>query len=360
MPDQDGDKTQDPTPHRRQKAREEGQAAKSQDLSSAVLLLAGTFILLTAGRSVTRFVADYSRRLLGGDPWVEADVNFAVTVWNGTIAGLAGELLPVFGLVLMAAVAVNLAQVGFMFIPKKVQPELSKIDPLKGAKRLFSLQSVARLVFGLFKVLVVAMVAYFALYAEKDTILGLAALSVGEAAAYMTQLLLWTTIKIGVALLILAILDYGFQRWKHEQDLRMTHQEVREEMRNLEGDPHIAARRKAVQRKLAMDRLSEAVPKADVVVTNPTELAIAIQYEPEKMDAPIVVAKGAGVLAQRIRRLALENGIPIIEKKPLAQALYREVDVGKPVPHQRYAAVAEVLAYVYQLQGRKAPPARAA
>ena len=131
-------------------------------------------------------------------------------------------------------------------------------------------------------------------------------------------------------------------------------------MKNLEGDPHVAARRKQVQRQLAMDRLSDAVPKSDVVVTNPTELAIAIKYDPEEMDAPLVVAKGAGVLAQRIRRLALENGIPIVEKKPLAQALYREVDVGKPVPHQRYAAVAEVLAYVYQLQGREAPTQRAA
>ncbi|MHB8902951.1 MAG: EscU/YscU/HrcU family type III secretion system export apparatus switch protein, partial [Thermoguttaceae bacterium] len=183
---------------------------------------------------------------------------------------------------------------------------------------------------------------------------------VEEIAAYLVGLLIWTTIKIGAALLILALLDYGFQWWKQEQDLKMTTQEVREEMRNLEGDPHIAARRKAVQRQLALERLANAVPKADVVVTNPTELAIAIRYEPEKMDAPIVVAKGAGVLAQRIRRLALEHGIPIVEKKPLAQALYREVDIGRPVPHERYAAVAEVLAYVYQLQGRKTPAPRAA
>lgn len=360
MPDQDGEKSQDPTAHRRQKAREEGQVAKSQDLGSAVLLLAGMMILLTCGKSVTDFMADYSRRLLGGEPWMKADVEFAVSVWNGTVAGLANELLPVFGMMLLAAIAVNLAQVGFMFLPKKLELDITKLDPLKGAKRLFSMQSVARLVFGLFKVLVVGLVAYFALYKEKETVLGLAALSVGEVTVYLIQLLIWTTIKIGVALLILALLDYGFQRWKHEQDLKMTTQEVREEMRNLEGDPHIISRRKAVQRQLAMERLSTAVPKADVVVTNPTELAIAIRYEPEEMDAPIVVAKGAGVLAQRIRRLALENGIPIVEKKPLAQALYREVDVGKPVPHERYAAVAEVLAYVYQLQGRKAPTPRAA
>lgn len=360
MPDQDGEKSQDPTPHRRQKAREEGQVAKSQDLGSAVLLLAGMLILLTSGRSASNFVADYSRRLLGGEAWISADTNFAVSVWNGTVAGMAGVLLPIFGLMLVAAIVVNLAQVGFLFLPKKVAFDISKIDPMKGAKRLFSMQSVARFVFGLFKVLVVSCVAYVSLYSEKETILGLAALSVGEVTAYITEILVWTTIKIAVALLILAILDYAFQKWKHEQDLKMTQQEVREEMKNLEGDPHVAARRKQVQRQLAMDRLSDAVPKSDVVVTNPTELAIAIQYDPEEMDAPIVVAKGAGVLAQRIRRLALEHGIPIVEKKPLARALYREVEVGKPVPHERYAAVAEVLAYVYQLQGREAPAPRAA
>jgi len=172
------------------------------------------------------------------------------------------------------------------------------------------------------------------------------------------EILLWTTIKIGIALLVLAILDYGFQRWKHEQDLKMTPQEVREELRNLEGDPHIIARRKAVQRQLVLNRLSETVPKADVVITNPTELAVAVQYEPETMAAPIVVAKGAGVMAQRIRRLAIENNIPIVEKKPLAQALYRDVDVNQPIPQDKYAAVAEILAYVYQLKGKEIPASR--
>jgi len=356
MPDQDGEKSQDPTPHRRQKAREEGQVAKSQDLGSAVLLLAGMVTLLLAGPALIDFLGDYTRDQLGGTPWVEADVNFAVAQWNRTVGALARYLLPIFGVMVAVAVAVNLAQVGFLFLPKKLAFDLTRLDPLKGAKRLFSVQSVARLMFGMFKIAVVAAVAYGSLYSEQDAVLGLAALSVGEMGAYLLQLLVWTTIRIGVALLILAILDYAFQRWKHEQDLKMTSQEVREEMKNLEGDPQVIARRKAVQRQLVMNRLSDAVPKADVVVTNPTELAIAIQYDPETMEAPIVVAKGAGVIAQRIRMLALENGVPIVEKKPLAQALYREVEMGRPIPHDRYAAVAEMLAYVYQLQG-KTPPA---
>jgi flagellar biosynthetic protein FlhB len=135
----------------------------------------------------------------------------------------------------------------------------------------------------------------------------------------------------------------------------MTHQEVREEMKNLQGDPNIVARRRQIQRQMALNRISSSVPKADVIVTNPTELAVAIQYEPAEMNAPVVVAKGAGVLAQRIRTLGLEHNIPIVERKPLAQLLYKEVDIGKPVPTQSYAAVAEVLAYVYQLKGKKLP-----
>jgi flagellar biosynthetic protein FlhB len=166
---------------------------------------------------------------------------------------------------------------------------------------------------------------------------------------------------IGLALLLLAVLDYGVQRWKYEQDLRMTHQEIREEMKNVQGDPQIVARRRAIQRQMVLNRISTSVPKADVVVTNPTELAVAIQYDPQEMAAPVVVAKGAGVLAQRIRRLALENNIPVVERKPLAQLLYKEVDINKPIPTDSYAAVAEVLAYVYQLQGKKLPaPPRAA
>ncbi|MFW5693209.1 MAG: EscU/YscU/HrcU family type III secretion system export apparatus switch protein, partial [Thermoguttaceae bacterium] len=259
------------------------------------------------------------------------------------------------GILLLAAVAVNVFQIGFLFLPSKLAPDITRLDPLKGFGRLFSLQSVMRLLFGIFKIAVIASVALYSLYQEGETLLELTALAVPQAAYYMVQVLLWTAVKIAVALVILALLDFAFQKWKHEQDLRMTAQEVREEMKNLEGDPQVLARRRQVQRELAKQRLEGAVPKADVVVTNPTELAVAIQYEPESMAAPVVVAKGAGVLAQRIRQLALEKGIPIVERKPLARALYREVEINRPVPEDKYAAVAEVLAYVYQLKGKKIP-----
>jgi flagellar biosynthetic protein FlhB len=358
MADEQGEKSQDPTPHRRQKAREEGQVAKSQDLASAVLLLVATVSLLMLGAGLVGHLASVLQTQLSGPAWLSVDENFAVVQWNGVMFNLAQHVLPLLVLIMLAGIAINLAQGGFLYLPDKLVPDVSRLDPIKGFQRIFSMSSVARLGFGIFKVVVVASVAAVVLYKEREMVLGLAALSLPQIAAYLAEVLLWTTIKIGGALLILALLDYGFQWWKQEQDLKMTSQEVREEMRQLEGDPQVAARRRQVQRQLVLNRMGDAVPKADVVVTNPTELAIAIQYDPEKMAAPVVLAKGAGYMAERIRRIALEHGIPIVERKPLAQALYKEVEINHPVPHDKYAAVAEVLAYVYHLKGKKMPKRR--
>ncbi len=362
MPEQDAEKSQEATPHRRQQARQHGQVAKSQDLGSAALLLLGLVCLMLLGAPLAEFLGGYTRSQLGGDAWLSADLDFAVTEWNATLAALARTLLPIFAILLLGAIGVNMLQVGLLFLPEKLVPDLTRLDPLRGIRRLFSLSNAVRLALSIFKVLVIGTVAFVSLYQQRNAILGLTGMSVPEIAQFLIQILFWTAAKIGLALLILAVLDYAFQRWKHEQDIKMTPREVREEMKNLEGNPQVIARRRHVQRQLALNRLSDAVPKADVVVTNPTELAVAIQYEPETMAAPVVVAKGAGVLAQRIRRLALQHGIPIVEKKPLAQALYREVDVNRPIPEDKYAAVAEVLAYVYQLQGKTipSPPATAA
>jgi len=360
MADPSGDKTQEATPHRRRQAREQGQVARSQDLGSAVLLLLGLVCLLLLGGGLIEYLGHYTRGQLGGAAWLKADGQFVISQWTATLLALARYLLPIMGLLFVGAVLVNMLQVGVLFLPQKLAPDLTRIDPIKGFGRVFSLAGVMRLCFGIFKIAVIAGVALASLYGERETILGLSGLAVPEIGRYLLEILLWTSLKIGLALLALAILDFGFQRWKHEQDIRMTAQEVREEMKNLEGNPEVIARRKYVQRQLALTRLSSSVPKADVVVTNPTELAVAIQYEPETMAAPIVVAKGAGVIAERIRRLAIEHNIPIVEKKPLAQALYREVDVNRPIPADKYAAVAEVLAYVYQLKGKRLPGSRAA
>ena len=352
MAEENGEKSQEATQHRRQQARDEGQVAHSQDLGAAISLLGGLLILAMAGPPLLEFLAGLLTRQLGGNAWLTGDAPFVMERWQELTMSLGKVLLPVLGLGMVLAVSVHLLQVGPMFLPEKMFPDFSRLDPTRGMQRLFSLPNFVRLGFGVFKVVIIAIVALFAIYKRRDEILGLSALDIPQITWFVWDLCYWTCAKIGLALFILAILDYGYQWWQHEQDLKMTPQEVREEMRNLQGDPATLARRRGVQRQLALNRVSKAVPKADVVVTNPTELAVALQYDPATMAAPIVVAKGAGLIAQRIRRLALESGVPIVEKKPLAQALYRDVDVNHPVPNELYAAVAEVLAYVYQLKGK--------
>jgi flagellar biosynthetic protein FlhB len=355
MAETSGDKSQEATPHRRQQAREEGQVARSQDLASAVLLIVALAALLLMGGPAVHFFIRLAEQQLGGDPWLSADADFLRQQWSAIGMGLGQVVLPIFGVMLLAAVAVNLLQVGFLFLPDKLAPDISRIDPLKGAQRLFSLSSLVRLALGVLKIVLVAGMAFWILYGRREEILSAAALDIPQIASFVVDVTLWSSLKVAGVLLLLALLDYAYQRWKHEQDLKMTSQEVREEMKNLQGDPQVIARRRQVQRQLALSRMSAAVPKADVVVTNPTELAIALQYDPQTMSAPVVVAKGSGTAAQRIRRLALQHGVPIVEKKPLAQALYKEVEINQPIPDKLYAAVAEVLAYVYQIKGKPLP-----
>jgi flagellar biosynthetic protein FlhB len=277
----------------------------------------------------------------------------------GYSARLALASVPMLLAMLVAGILVNILQTGIVFSPKKLVPKWNHINPISGVKRILSVQGVARLGFGLFKVAVIAGVAYGALLHYREPILKLASMSVPQIATVLFNTLMGTCVWIGGALLVLAILEFIFQKWKHEKDLMMTDQEVRDEMKESEGDPQVAARRRMVQRQLMMQRADSEVPKADVVVSNPTELAIAIQYDPVSMPAPIVLAKGAGTLAQKIRRIALEHGIPVVERKPLAQVLYKTVEVGDVIPPEQYQAVAEVLRYVYQLQGKEIPQAAA-
>ncbi len=355
MAEQAGEKTQDATPHRRQQAREKGQVAYSQDLGSAALLIVATMLLMVLGHEIFDVAGRMMKFQLETVGPLVVDSDAVVVHARGLVTTLGMTLLPVIGLLAASAVMLNLFQVGFLFVPERLIPDISRLSLFAGLKRIFSLSGVMRLGFGLFKVIVVAVVAGVVIYLRRDQVLFASSLSLPELAKFIADITLSTTLWVGVALLLLAVLDYAYQRWKHEQDMRMTNQEVREEMKNLQGDPQIIARRRAVQRQMALNRISNSVPQADVIVTNPTELSIAIQYKPEEMAAPVVVAKGAGVIAQRIRRLALENNIPVVERKPLAQLLYKEVDTGQPIPDESYAAVAEVLAYVYQLKGKKIP-----
>jgi flagellar biosynthetic protein FlhB len=360
MADSSGDKKHSASDQRRRKAREDGQVVRSQDLASALMLICAMIVLRWQGPPLAEGLANLILDGISRANPAATTTSDAAADLNSSLTTTAQFAVPIMIAMLVAAILSNVLQTGPMLTTSRIMPKFSHVNPFSGVKRLFSLPSVMRLTFGLFKVLVVSTVAFYVLRNWQAAVLGAAQMPMPQLAGLIFQCCTETGIWIGGALLVLALLEYAFQWWKFEEDLKMTDQEMRDEIKESQGDPQVIQRRRQVQRQLAMGRLSGEVPKSDVVVTNPTELAIAIQYDPEKMIAPIVVAKGAGVIAQRIRRLALENEIPIVERKPLAQILYKTVDVGGAIPIEQYKAVAEVLKYVYQLKGRKPPTLKSA
>jgi flagellar biosynthetic protein FlhB len=231
-------------------------------------------------------------------------------------------------------------------------PDLNRINPVKGFAKLFDMQALIRLVLGILKMVAVAAIAVLTIWQTRHGILNSANLGIGALLGYSGGVIYMLCLRLAVAVLILGIIDYVWQRWKHEQDLKMTKQEIKEEFRRMEGDPMLKQRRRQVQQQLAQQRMRYDVPKADVVITNPTELAIAIKYDADAMAAPRVVAKGQGYMAAMIRQIAAEHGVPIVERKPLARALYNTVEVGQEIPREFYKAIAEVLAYVYEITQR--------
>ncbi len=355
MAEQAGDKTQDATQHRRDEARKQGQVVHSQDLGSAALLVIGVMLIQNWGSGLVDVAGQFMRHQLGTVPALTVYSPDAIAQSQQIVMSWGGILLPILGFMALASALSSIFQIGFLYLPERLAPDISRLSILSGLQRIFSLTGAVKLGFGLFKISIVSIVAAAVIYERYAQVLYSSGFDTGELAVFLIDILLSTALWVGVALFVLAIFDYAYQKWKHEQDLKMTHREVLDEMKNLMGDPQIIARRRAIQRQMALNRIGDKVPKADVVVTNPTELAVAIQYDPVEMRAPIVVAKGAGLVAQRIRRLALENNIPVVERKPLAQLLYKEVDINHPIPDSSYAAVAEVLAYVYQLKGKKLP-----
>ncbi|MEW5995538.1 MAG: EscU/YscU/HrcU family type III secretion system export apparatus switch protein, partial [Candidatus Zixiibacteriota bacterium] len=261
-------------------------------------------------------------------------------------------LLPIFAVMTVVAFGVNVAQVGFKITPKAMEPRFDKLNLAKGIKRILSVKSLAQLVRDTLKLIVVGVVAYLAIRSEFESFFTLPDQGVSQLAIAMGKLALVLALKIGLVILALAILDYLYQRYEYEKSIRMSRQELKDELKDTEGSPQLKARVRQVQREMARSRMMRAVPTADVVVTNPTEIAVALKYEPEAMSAPFVVAKGERLIAQRIRELAREYDIPVVENKPLARALFKMCDVGQMIPLDLYRAVAEVLAYVYRLKGK--------
>ncbi len=353
MADESGDKTEAPTPRRRAEAREQGNIPRSADLSAAALLLSAILLLSWFGDRIIGSFRDAMQTLLGADSLSDFNTPSVRETMMMLAIRFATALAPFLLGLMVVAVAINLAQVGLFFSTARIQPKLEMLNPLRGLKKIFGGgQGVVTLLMNMLKLVMIGVVAYSAVHDRIGLIAGSQTLDHMQAFGLGCQVMHDIAMRIAVLLLILAIVDYVYQRYKIEKSLKMTKQEVKEEAKRMDGDPQIKARRRQIAQQRAMQRAKQAVPTADVIVTNPTHYAVALKYESGDMRAPKVVAKGADFLALKIREIAAEHGVPILERPPLARALYRTVEVGQEIPEEYYAAVAEILAYVYEISGK--------
>jgi len=347
------DRTEQATPKRREEARQKGHVARSPELNSALVLLAGSVVLYFVAGAMMRQVLLTSKSIFQNLARTTVTVSAIQGYFASILGTVAVSLAPVVGTVMAVGLLSNYLQVGVVFSAEPLTPKFDKLNPWMGMKRLFSLRAVVELVKGLLKVAVVAWVASVTIQSKFPDYLRLSDQGIPEILAFLGRTTFHVTLRCALALLFLAILDYGYQRWEHERSLRMTRQEVREELKETEGDPLIRARIRSIQREMARRRMMKKIPEADVVITNPVHLAVALKYEAEKMNAPVVLAKGARLLAEKIKALAREHDIPIVEDPPLAQFLYKTTEIGMEIPVDAYKAVAEILGYIYRLKGHR-------
>ncbi len=347
-----GDKTEAPTAKRRTEAREQGNIARSQELTAAALLIAFLLLIQQTGDGLVKALRFLVGQMLSGDSLGDsstADLRKSVL---DAIIPVAWAAAPLFVGSMVVAVLVNILQVGFNFNTKRLQPNIGALNPLKGVGRIFKGPNFVQMLFNVAKMTLVGFAAWSAISGRIDQIIFMQQLSFLQAFVLASQIVFSIAMRIGVVLLVIALLDYAYQKWRVERDLKMTKQQVKDEMRGMDGDPKIKARRRQIAMQLHQQRLKKEVPTADVIVTNPTHFAVALKYDAGAMHAPRVVAKGADFMALRIRELAVANGIPILERPPLARSLFNLCRVGEEIPEQFYATVAEILAYVYDLTGK--------
>jgi len=343
------ERTEAPTVKRREDARKEGRVAVSREVSSAALLGLFALFFLVAGDLELQTLMSVWRTVFQDMMHTDLTPESTRSLFLMVTGALAPVMLVLFLLAVLVAVMCTVLQIGPLLTPLKMQAE--RLNPLNGVKRIFSSQGAAELGKSLFKITVIGMVTYLAYRKEILPILTLSKLPTEGIFLFNFALIGKLFAQVALALVILAIFDYMYQRWHNEQRLKMTKQELKDEMKQTEGDPQLRSRVRQVQREMSRARMMENVPKADVIVTNPTHFAIALQYDREVMDAPRLVAKGADYLAQRIREIAAENNVPIMENPLVAREIYHNVEVGQEIPEQFFRVVAEILAYVYRLRG---------
>lgn len=349
-----GEKTEPATGKRRAEARQRGQIARSPEIVSAIVLLTAYLVVLAAGGSVFQqlraLLETVFRNVALRDitPDQAHAYMVALALWTGQLVG------PIILALMVAGLLVNVAQTGFLLTFQPLKPNLSRFNIVAGFGRVFARRTaLIDLAKSVAKLLIVGFVIWKTVEDRLPLLINLAALRVEVGLAQVAGVALELFLKVVLALLVLAVIDYVVQRREHERSLRMTKQEVKDEHKQSEGDPTVKQRIKRQMRVLAQKRMMQRVPRADVVITNPTHLAVALEYDPARTLAPVVVAKGADYVAERIKEVARAHGVPVVENKPLAQALYRSVDLEQQIPVALYQAVAEVLAFVYALKRRQ-------
>jgi len=345
-----GEKTEKATPRRRQEARKKGQVLRSIEINSALILLVAFTAIYALGPYIYRELSQFMQWMFGNAFTLEFSVAGIRNFFINALIVFLKVTLPIMLLIMVIGVLANVVQVGFMFTGEPLKIKLERLNPVAGLKRIFSKRSLVELFKSLVKV---GAAGYIAFDVIRDEFMRLPALqdmdvmAIGIFIGSLTYRIGW---RVGLVLLILAIFDYAYQWWEYEKNLRMSKQEIKDEYKQTEGDPLIRSKIKERQRQMAMRRMMQDIPQADVVITNPTHFAVAIKYDGKTMQAPVVVAKGQDFVAARIKEIAKEHRIAIVENKPLAQALFKSVEIGAEVPPELYKAVAEVLAFVYQLK----------
>ncbi|TMU87772.1 flagellar biosynthesis protein FlhB [Bacillus sp. BHET2] len=347
-----GEKTEKATPKKREDAKKKGQTAKSQDVNTAIILLA-VFLFLTFSASyIGNIVFDLFHQTFQEYMLMELTENTVQVITMDIMKEVALLLGPIMLVALLAGLVSNYIQVGVMFTTEPLQPKLEKIDPIKGFKRIFSIRAIVELLKSILKISFVGAITFVILWMNIEQVLSLSFKSVGDSLATMASLTVQMGIAASLALLFLSLFDFLYQRYDFEKNIRMSKQDLKDEHKNIEGDPLIKSKIKQRQREMAMRRMMQEVPDADVVITNPTHFAIALKYDENKMDAPFVVAKGVDYLAQKIKYIANENEIVMVENRPLARSLYESAEIGDAVPEEFFKAVAEILAYVYRIKNQ--------
>lgn len=345
----DLERTEPASARRLEQAREEGNVPQSRELMAFMVMAAGAGTFWILGGWIAQRAADLVRhglsfsRTAAFDPVVMREGALGLSLDAFLVAG------PIFVAIIVAIVVTPAMMGGWILSPKAMQLDLTRMDPIKGIGRMFSWQSIAELVKAILKALLIGLVLYWVVRHEQDRLFALIAAPIEVGLASFAQVLFFSFVALIAGLAVIAAIDVPFQLFQYHDRLKMTREELRQESKESEGDPHLKARIRSQQREMARGRMMAEVPKADVVVTNPTHFAVALKYDAERMAAPVVVAKGMNLIAERIRELALENQVPLLEAPPLARALHRHAEAGDAIPAALYTAVAEVMAWVFQM-----------